>query len=237
MQTYQTYRILVSDGRKEYLEQALESFGRLMTPAPKGTIVVDDSQDAAFAEWLDATFKGPHDIVKHHPVKVGLCASMEWAWKNVPSDCEYIQHLEEDFILEQPVNMDDIIYVLERNHWLCQIWLMRHPWYAKEVEAGGIYQHRAPQAWQVRSINNEDATPAYPLYWTEYNWGRFWTQNPCVYSKRVTTRGYPMGPYCEEAVAQWMWDHGLKSAFWGRPDEFPRARHIGHISRKVKDFY
>jgi hypothetical protein len=233
----QIYRIIISDGRKEYFEQTVESFNRLMTPAPKGTLISDDSQDPAFAEWLDATFSGPEYIIKHHPSKTGLCGSVEWAWANIPSDCQFVHHLEEDFILEQPVNLKEIAFALERAHWLCQVWLMRHPWYTVEVEAGGIYQHRSPKAWQVRSMLYEWNDPNYPIYWTEYNWGRFWTQNPCLYPKRIINRGYPKGPYCEEAMAQWVWDYGMKSAFWGRPDEVPKVRHIGHVSRKVKDFY
>jgi len=236
----QIYRIIVSDGRKEYFEQTMRSFFGFdatdhhgwMTPTVQGTIISDDSQNPEFAEWLDTMFKGyPNLLIGHHPSKIGLCASIDWAWKQVPPEVEFIQHLEEDFILEKAVDLEQLAYCLNHAHWLSQIWLMRGPWYKAEHEAGSIYNHRAPKFWEVRSINHWDT--GWPMYWTQYNAGPFWTQNPCLYSTRLIKHGYHAGPYCEEAMAHWAWDHGMKTAFWGRPDETPFTKHIGVISNKV----
>lgn len=234
----QIYRIIISDGRREYFEQTAKSvFGwhnpdpGYMQPDVQGTIISDDSQNPEFGEWLDSEFKGSEYIIRHHPAKLGMCAAVDDAWSCIP-DCDYVQHLEEDFILERKINLEELAYVLQRAHWLSQIWIMRQPWYAAEREAGGIYQHRIPAYWGVRSINGPDG---WPLYWTEYNGGRFWTQNPCLYPKWLVKRKlrYPLGPWCEEQMAQWTYDQGLKSAFWGRPDEQPHAKHIGVISGKT----
>lgn len=207
-----------------------------MTPDVQGTIISDDSQNPVFAEYLDASFDHSNCVIGHHATKTGLCASIDWAWKQLPDKCELVQHLEDDFILDRPVNLEHIAYVLGRSHWISQIWLMRGPWYAAEREAGGIFAHRIPKYWTVRSMPGPEDINGWPLYFTEYMGGRFWTHNPSLYPMWIVKRmkrEYPKGPWCEEQMAQWTWDQGLRSAFWGRPDEQPHAKHIGVISGKM----
>jgi len=238
------YRIIISAGRENYLQQTARSVFGLdnpeghgyMTPDVRGTIVSDDSQNPEFAEWLDQNFSGGNCIIGHHKEKLGMCGCVDWAWKNIPDECEFVQHLEDDFILEAPVDLTQLAFVLHRVKWISQLWLMRQPWYPTEREAGGIYRLRGPNNWSVRSVNGPDG---WPLYWTEYATGRFWTHNPSLYRYDIVKQclkengSYFNGPFCEEQMAQWTWDHGLRSAFWGRPDETHRVKHIGvHCSKK-----
>lgn len=222
-------RLVFTNGRREYLERTIESFNKNMSPVAH-TIVSDDSQDIHFGAWLDDNFKGDGFTVLHHSSKLGLCLSIQDAWSAIPEDgpYHYVQHLEEDFVLDRPVDLEEVCEVLFYHPHLAQIWFMRHPWYAAEVEAGGIYQHWGPENFLTKSGLHDGKM----VYWTEHL-QPFWTHNPSVYPVNITCMRYPYPPQCEVAFRKILVWGGKRSAFWGRPTDEPIVTHIGEVSNKT----
>lgn len=223
-------RIVLTNGRKDYLTRTMKSFTRLMSPVDY-TVIGDDSQDKEFGDWLDKEFPGA--AILHHETKLGMCENIRQLWRAVPAGMEYIQHLEEDFELLKPVDLGEIQWVMAHRPVLGQIWLMRQPWYASEVAVGSVFKHLVlrdgAHGWKGMWVDRGDKI----LMWTECQEGIFWSHNPCLYRANMLVMRYPTAPLCEDAMARIMFYAGKRSAFWGSPDEDPYTRHIGEISSKV----
>jgi len=222
-------RIIFTDGRWDYLKQTVESFHQFMSPVDL-TIVNDDSQIEGYDRWIETLFPDENLEILSHPWKLGLCKSIQTAWKSIPSGFDYIQHLEDDFVLDSHIDLYEMAYVLENNPHLSQLWLMRRPWYQAEIECGGIYKHLGSWRFKPCSIAKTDKTE---LYWTELT-VPFWTCNPSLYPVSIIKNQYPDPPDCEQQFHLYTY-HVLnkRSAFWGKPDDPPVVTHIGVISNKT----
>jgi hypothetical protein len=215
-------RLIFTDGRKDYLSQTFKSFQEKMIADFATTFIVDDSGDpGTYGEWLEKEF-GPYvSGIFHHPQRLGYCRSIKLSWSGLPDDYTHIMHLEDDFILEREVRLDEILYVLDHNPNLCQIWLMRHPWYEVEKQAGSVYLNHGSIRWKEGFMEGPEWQR---LRWTEER-GQYWTSNPCVYPRKIVDLGWPDPPLCEQAFRAKLGN--LRSAFWGSACDPPYTRHIG----------
>lgn len=197
--------VVVGDGRSRYLEQALDSLRRHV---PAGTFcywrIVDDSG----GPWPVA-FTADWDVIRHDHRR-GLAAAVNSAWVGLPGDVDFVFHVEEDFVLQGPVEFDRMAKTLDAHPRLAQLVLKRQPGTPAEAAAGGIIEQH-PDDYVDRDG------------WVEHR--RIFSLNPCLIPRAVIDLGWPASNeagFTDQLVAA-----GWSFGFWGARADPPKVWHIG----------
>lgn len=195
--------VVVTDGRWHYLEQALASLDQVAgIDGPKFLV-----NDAGTPCPIDTPDFGRLD----HPVRRGLAASVNTGWEAAAdAGCDYLFHLEEDFVVTDPIDLTDWAARI-RDHWnLAQIVLKRQPWSPEERAAGGIVE-LDPDAY----VHKDGLTFHRKIY----------SLNPHLVPRTVFRAGWPADN--EAGMTSRLTAWGYRFAFYGAPTDPPRCRHIG----------
>lgn len=209
--------LVLTDGRDEHLHRTMDSWAEVLDhPAVTERWMHDDSGDrdhrARLAEQY-STFRqigvGP---------RRGFTGTMDHVWWHLRryGATRYVLHLEDDFLLNRPLDLDSILDVLEGRPHLAQVALRRQSWSAAEHLAGGVVEVE-PDAWRQWTVGRHE--------WLERR--GWWTCNPSVYPISTTAYGWPRGKLSEITFARVMAAAGLSSAFWGPRSSPPWVEHIG----------
>lgn len=218
---------VLTDGRQEYLEKSLPTWLAAYDDQLGAAVIIDDSGDTGYRHWLIETF--PSCVV----VAVGKdrCGYSQ-AMREVFGVVRYINpkynlHVEDDFILHRPPNLDDVCAVLDSYKDLSQMSFMRQPWYPNEVAAGGVVEALEEQGAKVF---NQKATAGKP--WVRHN--AFWTANPNVFPRWVADREWPDAPWCEMKFSQALRYDKKVSGIWGHRSNWVCVEHIGEVRNGIE---
>jgi hypothetical protein len=188
-----TVALLVITDRPEYLERTLFSAARYLPAFDQYVEIIDDEHRLGFAGAIAA------------------------GWCEI--DCEYVFHLEDDFVFDAPVPVEDMIRLLKRHPELTQVSLKRQAWSPEERAAGGIVECH-PEDFD--EVSDEQAT------WTEHR--SYFTTTPSVYPAQLCELGWPQCPHSEGIFThQLLEDPALRFAIWGGKFDAPRCEHIGEV--------
>lgn len=183
--------VVISDRRDLYLPRCLASLARFLPDVASQTVVVADPD---------------HEYTASGAVRVG--------WEQ--TDADFVWHMEEDFVLTEPVDLNAMMRVLDGEEDLAHLVLLRQPWSQPEVDAGGIIQLYADHMI-------DRATAGYP--WVQHD--RFFSLNPCLVPRRVVELGFPEGS--EPAMTERLLGKGFHFGYWGHRTDPPRCHHIGEV--------
>lgn len=208
--------IVLTAGRRGYLERTIASFEANVTGHIAHKTMQDDSGDVEFGKWLVEAY--PDWEIVTTPGKIGFTEAIRNLWSYELSrngtGSPYIFHLEEDFVFNQPVDLGDLIRVLDHDPKLAQVALLRGPWAPDEKRAGGIIQQH-PQSYQHLDANG--------LKYLRHR--RYFTTNPCVYKRDIMERGWPSQANSEVVFTKQLRVKGRLFAYYG--DGEPWITHIG----------
>lgn len=208
--------LVMTNGRQEYLLQTLRSAQKQLSYKFTAKIIVNDCTDKQYDKWLNDTYR--HEFTILSCIKsAGFCGAIQRAWKSIPFHTDYVFHLEEDFILNEQINIENMIEILKNNPELAQVALLRQAWNKAEKTAGGVIHLHADDFIERRSND---------LCWTEHS--RFFTTNPSLYPVKITEIPYPQEEGCEGKFAAILLTMGYKFAYLGRKWQRPKVNHIGH---------
>jgi hypothetical protein len=197
-------------GRRVYLERTMQSFHEACDLRFTYRLMVDDSGDPEYGDWLRDTFRNWH--VVSHDKRMGLGAAIDTAWSHLSSvDCDYVFHLEDDWLFPVPVPIDEMAAHLERDPSLAQVTLYRQPGSPQEHIAGGYLR--------LHDYELAEAGDATDLWVSR----KLFSFNPSLYPKGVTH--YRGG--LEAAVTDAMVRDGLRFAVLAGDGETPLCFHIG----------
>lgn len=205
--------MVVTDGR-DYFWETMKSFsGALDFSMFDERIVVDDSLSVDFTDRVREDY--PEFWVYPAAEKRGFAGAIRKGWSEI-GDCDYVFHLEDDFVCVKPFVLSDMISVLEENPHLLQMALLRGPVNAEELRAGGVIE-QSPSDYKT-VFNGRHA-------WREHR--KFFTTNPSVYPRSTIAHGWPSGEHSEGrfGFARFSEDPGSACAFWG--DSGTWVEHIG----------
>lgn len=207
--------ICFTDGRGQYLRRTLESFTRMVKGPITCRFLHNDAGVEPYKQYLMQEWGKDFDVMFHHTNRMGFCWSVKDAWSKIPLKCDYVFHLEDDFVFNRELDLAEMIDVMEENPHLIQIALLRQPWNSDEQAAGGIWQQR-PQDYTQKSK------------WFEHR--IVFTTNPCLYRRSLTNRDWPLVEHCEGIFTHQLFnsDPELRSAFWGQMGDPPYVEHIGY---------
>lgn len=181
--------MLISDRGDTYLPRCVESLHEHLDYPVAQTILIDDP--------------------RHEHTASG---AVNQAWTQVADNIDYVFHVEEDFILNGPVDFDAMCDVLDANPRLAHLVLKRQPWSDVEHAAGGIIEMR-PDSYVDRDG------------WVEHI--NFFSLNPSIVPRRVFEQGFPEGS--EPAQTERLLAQGYVFGFWGDRNDPPRCHHIGAV--------
>jgi len=172
--------ICLTAGRRRYLERTIASFEDKVNGRIGRRTLFDDSGDAVYGGWLRRKY--PKWQIVTTKGRVGFTEAIRVAWghESKTPGAPYIFHLEEDFVFDREVYLDDMIAVLESDPLLIQTALLRGPFFPPEIKAGGIVQED-PAAYESRN----GTAPAHLVH------QKYFTTNPCIYRRTLIRGGWP----------------------------------------------
>jgi len=160
--------------------------------------------------------------------RLGFSGAIQTGWDYVaqlPADVTHVFHLEGDFVFNQDIDLSEMETVLDEVPDLAQLALLRQPWSVQEVRAGGIIQ--------VHPDDFELVTYEYPGWACGFSYvahKKFFTTNPCLYRRELTTRGWPEPPESEDKFGISLVQDGYHFGFWQESlDAPPVVEHIGLV--------
>lgn len=214
--------LVMTDGRDEYLDQAVASAQRWLMPQPAITQLWmhDDTGDGGYRVELARRY--PQWTHINGGPRRGFGGAIQSAWSQVSrnSATRFVFHLEADFIFQRGFDLEAMARVLDTRRYLTQLALRRQPWNDAERAAGGIVEQH-PDAYV-------DASDDLGHEWLEHR--LFFTTNPCLYRHELMSRGWPDGAQSEGHFGLRLFadDPDARSAFWGGRHSGLAVEHIGH---------
>jgi hypothetical protein len=213
--------LLITDGRAECIEKTLLSWAEQLDGAFTDFIVVNDSGDMEYACWLDR--KLPYFTRIHHPRRLGFGETIRDAWANIPGHCDFIFHLEDDFLLNRSFKLDDWIAVLKANPDVISITAYRQPWSQAEIFAGGFIPMRPGCYQDKKYVGDNDVE--YDVIEHTNNF----STNPCLYPSWLTNIDWPESPESEGKFGFVLKELNPNSKYllWGKTTDEPLVHHFG----------
>ena len=208
--------LAMTDGRDDVLAETLPV---AMRHVPHRNLVIhDDTGDLDHQAQLAAKF--PTAEVIGGAERRGFGGAIQAAWQHLTrTPNPFVVHLEDDFVLNRPLDWFTLAHVLDTHPHLVQLALRRQPWNAEEHAAGGIVEQH-PDDYTERSYADKT--------WLEHT--RFFTTNPSIYRRSLCVEGWPTGENSEgrcgiDLLARHPeWRFG----FWGSKDSGEWCEHVGH---------
>jgi hypothetical protein len=225
--------ILTTDGREGMVERALDSLETHVRPRPQEAVIVDDSGDPAYAEYLRVVCKeqgetyGGRWALALTAKREGFCANVARAWTfayesvfgdSLPdSPPPWVFWLEDDFVFQRTIPLVDVGYTMELQPQVAQMSFLRQPVSDEEVAAGG-FLNTDPERFTRRGSGS--------VAWIEHR--AYWTTNPSLIRREVCElHPWPEGPECEGIFTRQLLDARPDVTFgiWGVGT--PWVEHVG----------
>lgn len=214
--------IILTDGRNDYLARTLESLEtNVVFPQDASIykILVDDwpvDREEKVIKKLAKKYKV--DKVVLNDENIGIDKTVQKAWSLIPEGTDYIWHQENDFEYLNPVNVSEMIQVLE-NPTIVQVALVRQPWFADEKDAGSLLKTR-PARFRQASVSNIDVV----IHRDHF------THNPSIYKAKWIEQmeGYSEYKFKDLLLSK---NGVLYFAYLGKLEDSHTILHIGERKR------
>lgn len=231
---------ILTNGRREYLERAVHAFAQHASPAPSAIFVMDDGGQTGYPFVVDliaAAFHGRPDaprepaVYEDSPAPLGMCRAHAHCWHAAASsDLPWVFHLEDDFVLLRPLDLDHLRETLEAEPLLTQLALVRTPW-GFEIPHGGYipqtpghYERRETRILYDTGAMVESQKAVARWIATQRNWAT----NPALFRTSLAREvPWPLENGCETSVGPAILDLDPDAVFglWGWGE--PWAAHVG----------
>lgn len=211
--------ITLTNGRKDLIFESRSSWYKNLEGVISLEVIVDDSGDKDYRDWLSSEYPSAN-IVPVGEDNCGFSNAMSKCFDMAAeSDCDYILHTEDDFILNKKIKLDDLVTVLDSDDKLAQVALQRQGWFDHEKTHNTLIQSIKSQGYNVVQKENKG------LFYVEHN--HYWTCNPSLYPVFIAKMGWPKENDSEKKFTQKVFGLGLKSSYFGKEDEEYLVTHTG----------
>lgn len=215
--------LVMTDGR-ETIHDTLASWRANVSGPVSEWWIHDDTGDPAHAAELRGRY--PEFEVVETAGRSGFGGAIRNAWATLRagSGAPFVFHLEDDFTFNRPVDLGNLVEVLNTCPHLQQLAFRRQPWNDAERAAGGIIeQHPGDYCACLLRPGVE---------WLEHR--RFFTTNPSLYRRELLARDWPEGAQSEGRFGVELFADPLKFAgYWGPRHSPPWVHHIGNVRHGI----
>ena len=203
--------VIITDGRQSCISETIPSMYKNLNYNFYEKIIINDSADPAYHRYLTSHY-ADFRIVSHG-IRRGLAGAVQSAWASVCDDSEYVFHLEDDFLFNQSIDIEDMISLLKDNPHLVQMALVRAAVNPPEEEVGGfVFQHLEDYFQKNKFFEHS----------------RLFTLNPCIYPVSTIQIGWPdHGGESEFTSKVHSINKDYKFGFYGNIYDKPYVTHIG----------
>lgn len=211
--------IALTNGRRSCITRSIPSALKHLHGAGD-LMIVDDSGDPSYREWLTTKFNAP--VIPVADRAAGYWQAMRRVWRTArDTGASAFFLIEDDFVFTADVDLDDLATVLDAHPHLTQIALVRQPWFHNEHHHGGMIAALEDQGQTFTEVTWND------FAWIEHR--AVFTGNPSLIPARTFTREWPSGAWSESRFGRLLFqDPRARGAYWGRRSDPPRVEHIGH---------
>ena len=211
---------VLTDGRKQYIERAIPSWMEQYDSSISNKFIIDDSGQKDYRAWLKDHFPS-FTIIPVGESRCGYSLAMSKVFSTIlESKTKYALHLEDDFVLNKPVSLENMVSVLDKNPLVSQMSIMRQPWFANEKECGGVVEALEQQGNTDFKNMNTDGNE-----WVQHS--SFWTCNPSIFPSWVAKIGWPEAPWSEMKFGQNLSAKNKVFGIWGNRSDWVCVEHIG----------
>lgn len=211
--------ITLTNGRKDLISESRETWYSNAKGFIDVEIIIDDSGDETYRQWLSTQYPSAR-IVPVGDTPQGYKNAMKKCFETaISTECDYILHTEDDFTLNEEVDLSKITSALSNNSSLSQISLQRQPWYDHEKIKDTYIRSVAAQGYSFVEKNYED------ISYLEHSF--YWTCNPNIYPIEIAKLGWPSGPRSEITFTKRVFSSGYVAAFYGKEDSKNHVTHTG----------
>lgn len=210
--------LVMTDGRDTVDDAVTAALDMLVGPITE-LWMHDDSGDSAHHRQLARRFPNFHHVQPAERRGFGGAIRSAWSTLRAESRAPHIFHLEDDFVIGRPVDLDAMRDVLEQRPHLVQLALRRQPWNDSERRAGGIVEQH-PEAWA-------DHADTAGRHWLEATLN--FTTNPTLYRRQLLEELWPEGAESEGRFGITLRQKRPEITFgyWGARDSGVWCDHIG----------
>lgn len=203
--------VVITDGRQDCINSTIDRLNSILSYKFFEKIIINDSANPAYNNYLSKRFTDFKIVF--HETRRGLAGAVQSAWVSYSKETDYIFHLEDDFLLEEELNIEHMIYLLEQNKHLVQMALVRAPVNPPEEQVGGfVFQHLEDYHQKNEYFEHQ----------------RLFTLNPSIYPVSTAEIGWPdHGGETEFTNKVHSIDPKKKFGFYGNIYDKPKVTHIG----------
>lgn len=213
--------ITLTNGRRDLISQSRNSWYEKIDGKVDREIIVDDSGDHEYQQWLKDTYPSA-EVIPVADTPQGFTEAVAKCFEiAISTGSEYILHTEDDFILNYTLSISDIISILESNPKLTQVALQRQIWFEVEKIAPTLIQalmHGNEDRFEKKNFNGMD--------YMENTW--CYTTNPHIYPISTAKMGWVKENGSEAKFGDKLFSIGLKASFYGNEYKDEYVTHIGH---------
>jgi hypothetical protein len=214
--------VTLTNGRKEYFELARPSWYEKMSGNIVDEVIIDTSGNQEYSRWLTNTYKSAR-IISLPYKSTSYSESVKFLLDSCLSlDCDYIIHLEDDYVLETEINLKDSIKILEDNAHVVQVHFIRQAWTQEEIDAGGVLKHCQTFGYDMNEKNNGLSC------WVEHS--AYFTFGPSIYRKEIVSNAWDIKNDPEREFTRTLIVNGNKTATFGKLDDDNMVKHIGQYT-------
>lgn len=204
--------VYVTHGRPDCLTRAIPSFDEHLSGPIVRRVVVDDSGDPDFKAMI--RLRWPDIDIIDTGGRKGFAGAYQKVWATIAAyGPPWAFIIEDDFTATRPVDLAEMQQVMDARPHLVQMALRRQAWSSPELAAGGVIeQHPAD----------------YEDHPTHLEHRRFFTTNPCLIRRDLTSTPWPKGSGSEASFARNLFaDPDARSGYWGARADEPWVIHDG----------
>lgn len=219
--------VTLTNGRKNYMEESRLSWYLNLQGDIYKEIIVDVSYDDEYRYWLKKTYPSaeiisiPKDEKKPNSWEEGIKSAYEFFFNIVHNtECDFVFHLEDDFILLRPLFLNDLIKILNYDLNISQVYLSRQPWTKEEADYGSVLNYYRNLGFNLLGVTIDN------LSWVEHR--ALFTFNPSLYRSSISNLSLSLNNNPELSMTQSVFSNELaKSASFGTEDDLNFVEHIG----------
>lgn len=179
---------ILGNGRAGYLDHTISSWEANLKTKPDYKVLFDDSGSKEYVDYLNKKYGNSFTIVPISDKAVGQQKALVFIFNYLKElNTDYYFQLEEDWILNRPLDIIPIMKVMSNNRNIIQMRLPRTIWYTKKHYFDLMYGSHMSWQHEGKGANFVKKSEWFEKRGASY----FWSHNPNLFPKKILDYTYP----------------------------------------------